>query len=191
MQKRRIILASKSPRRKRLLEQIGLEFEICESNFDEDSINLADPIELVKFLALKKAEAVATRYDDAIIIGADSAVIFNCQFLGKPKDAAEAKTILRELSGEENKGITGYAIIDTKNKIVVNNYSEAVVKFRDLSDAEIDEYVATGEPMDMAGAYGLMDKGAVLMESVKGDFYSIVGLPIGRVYVELRKMGVL
>lgn len=191
MQKRRIILASRSPRRKKLLEQVGLEFEICESNFNEDSVNLADPIELVKFLALKKAEVVAARYDDAIIIGADAVVIFNGQTLGKPKDAADAKRILRQLSGQENKGITGYALIDTKSKIVVNNYSEAVVKFRDLSDEEIDEYVATGEPLDMAGAYGLMDKGAILMESVRGNFYSIVGLPINQVYVELRKMGAI
>ena len=191
MQKRKIVLASRSPRRKKLLEQIGLEFEIVESNFDEDSINLADPIELVKFLALKKAEAVAKRYGDAIIIGADSVVIFNGQALGKPKDANDAKRILRQLSGQENKGITGYAIIDTKNKRVVNSYSEATVKFRNLSDGEIDEYIATGEPLDMAGAYGLMDRGAILMESVVGNFYSIVGLPISEIYVELRKMGAI
>ncbi|MFA6307160.1 MAG: nucleoside triphosphate pyrophosphatase [Patescibacteria group bacterium] len=189
MQKRRIILASKSPRRKKILEQISLEFEIVESNFDEDSVILADPVELAKFLALKKAEAVAADYDDAIIIGADSMVIFNGRTLGKPKDAVEAKRILRELSGKENIGLTGYAIIDTKNKIVVNNYSQAVVKFRNLSDEEIDEYIATGEPLNMAGAYGLMDKGAVLMESIRGNFYSIVGLPINEVYVELKKMG--
>ncbi len=191
MQKRKIVLASRSPRRKKLLEQIGLEFEIVDSNYDENQIKIADLIELAKFLALKKAEVVAARYDDAIIIGADSVVIFNGQALGKPKDAADAKRILRELSGKENKGITGYAIIDTKNKIVVNNHSEAVVKFRNLSEEEIDEYVATGEPLDMAGAYGLMDKGAVLMESVRGNFYSIVGLPINQVYVELRKMGTI
>lgn len=173
------------------MEQIGLEFEICESNFDEDSVKLADPIELAKFLALKKAEAVAANYDDAIIIGADSVVIFNGRALGKPCDAVDAKRILRELSGKENRGVTGYAIIDTKNKIVVNDYGEATVKFRDLSDEEINEYVATGEPLDMAGAYGLMDKGAVLMESVRGNFYSIVGLPINQVYVELRKMGAI
>jgi len=171
------------------MEQVGLEFEICDSNFDEDSVKIADPTELAMFLALKKAQVVAARYDDAIIIGADSVVIFNGRALGKPRDAAEAKRILRELSGKENKGITGYAVIDTKNKIVVNSHGEATVKFRNLSDAEIDEYVATGEPLDMAGAYGLMDKGAILTESVRGNFYSIVGLPINEVYVELRKMG--
>lgn len=191
MQKRRIILASRSPRRKKLLEQIGLEFEIVESNFDEDRVSLADPIELAKFLALKKAQAVAANYDDAIIIGADSVVIFNGAALGKPRDAADAKRILRQLSGRENKGITGYCLIDTKNKIVVNKHSEAVVKFRNFSDEEIDEYIATGEPLDMAGAYGLMDKGAVLMDTVSGNFYSIVGLPISEVYAELRKMGAI
>ncbi|MDO8667524.1 MAG: nucleoside triphosphate pyrophosphatase [bacterium] len=191
MQKRKIVLASGSPRRKKLMEQIGLEFEIVESNFDEDSVNLADPIELAKFLALKKAQAVVARYDDAIIIGADSVVIFKGQVLGKPKTAVDAKRVLRELSGKKNRGITGYCLIDTKNKTVVNKHSEAVVKFRTLSDAEIDEYVATGEPLDMAGSYGLMDKGAVLMESIRGNFYSIVGLPINEVYVELKKMGAI
>lgn len=191
MQKRKIILASKSPRRKKLLEQIGLEFEIVDSNYDEDMAVISDPIELVKFLALKKAEAVAAKFDDAIIIGADSVVIFNGQALGKPKDAADAKRILRELSGQENKGITGYCLIDTKNKTVVNNHSEAVVKFRNLSAEEIDEYVATGEPMDGAGAFQLMERGGMLAESISGDFYSIVGLPIAKVYVELRKMGAI
>ena len=171
------------------MEQVGLEFEIVESNFDEESVKIADPVELAKLLALKKAEAVAGRFSDAIIIGADSIVIFNGRPLGKPKDAAEAKRILRELSGQENKGITGYAIIDTKNQIVVNKHSEATVKFRNFSDEEIDEYIATGEPLVMAGAYGLMDRAAIFLESIRGDFYSIVGLPISHVYVELKKMG--
>ena len=188
MQKRKIVLASGSPRRKRIMEQVGLEFEIRESNFDEESVSIADPIELAKFLALKKAQAVASLYDDAIVIGADSIVIFNGQAIGKPKDAADAKRILLALSGRENRAITGYALIDTKKQIVVNKHSEAVVKFRKYSDEEIDEYIATGEPLVMAGAYGLMDRGAILMESIRGDFYSIVGLPIGRVYEELRKM---
>ena len=191
MQKRKIILASRSPRRKKILEQVGLEFEIVDSNFDEDSVSLADPIELAKFLALKKAEAVAVNYDDAIIIGADSVVIFKGAALGKPRDAADAKRILSELSGKENKVITGLAIIDSKNKTVVNSHGEAVVKFRNLSAEEINEYVATGEPLDMAGACGLMERGAVLAERVRGDFYSIVGLPLAKLYVELRKMGAI
>lgn len=174
-----------------MLEQIGLEFEIVESDYDEDMNAKADPYELVKFLALKKAENVAEQYGDAIIIGADTIAVFNNKFLGKPKDAAEAKKVLRELSGKENVAITGYAIIDTKNKIVINDHSDAIVKFRNLSDAEIDEYVATGEPLGMGGSYGLMDRGAVLMESIKGNFYSIIGLPINIVYVELKKMGAI
>jgi septum formation protein len=187
---RKIILASKSPRRKRLLEQIGLKFEVVESSFDEESVELADPIELTKLLALKKAESVAKNFEDAIVIGADSVVIFKGRPLGKPKDEADAREILRELSGKENKAITGFAIIDTKNKIIINDHSEATVKFRELSDEEINDYIATGEPLGMAGAYGLMDKGAVLMESISGNFYTIVGLPINQVYVELKKLGV-
>lgn len=190
-QRRRIILASNSPRRKKLLEQIGLKFEIRASSFNEDTVKIKDPAELAKFLALKKAEEIAAFYDDAIIIGADTLVILDKKPMGKPKDEEDAKRILQVLSGEENVAITGYALIDTKKKMVINDYDQAVVKFRNLSDEEIDEYIATGEPLGMAGSYGIMDKGAVLIEGVKGNFYTIVGLPINLIYRELKKLGAI
>ncbi|MBI2459348.1 MAG: septum formation inhibitor Maf [Parcubacteria group bacterium] len=191
MQKRKIILASKSPRRKKLLEQIGLEFEICQSNFDEDSVILADPIELAKFLALKKAEAVAKNYDDAIIIGADTFTILENKFIGKPKDKDEARIILKNFSGREHKVITGLAIIDTASGQVIKETGQAVIKFRNLDEREIEDYIATGEPLDAAGAYNMNDHGAALVESISGDYYTVVGLPLSKLYVELRKLGAI
>ncbi|MDP1883821.1 MAG: Maf family protein [Candidatus Moranbacteria bacterium] len=187
---RKIILASKSPRRKFLLEQIGLGFDIRESEYEEDMTVMSDPHELVKFLALSKAQDVARHYEDAIIIGADTFVIFNDKFIGKPKDEQDARRILQSFSGKEHEVATGFAIIDTKNNITINDVGTALVRFRELSEEEIDNYIATGEPMTRAGAYGLMERAAVLIESINGDFYSVIGLPLNKVYVNLLKMGV-
>lgn len=187
---RKIILASRSPRRKVLLEQIGLQFDIHESEYEEDMNAMKDPHELVKFLALNKAKDVAKHYNDAIIIGADTFVIFNDKFIGKPKDAQHAKEILKNFSGKKHEVVTGFAIIDTKNNIVINDLGKASVKFLELSDEEIDSYIATGEPLTRAGAYGLMERAAVLIDSIEGDFYSVIGLPLNKVYVNLKELGV-
>jgi septum formation protein len=187
---RKIVLASKSPRRKCLLEQIGLKFDIHESDYEEDMQALSDPHELVKFLALNKARDVAKHYDDAIIIGADTFVIFKDKFIGKPKNEQDAREVLRNFSGKEHEVVTGFAIIDTRNNVIINDVGMASVKFRDLSEAEIDNYIATGEPMTRAGSYGLMERAAILIESINGDFYSVIGLPLNKVYVNLLKMGV-
>ncbi|HOZ36719.1 MAG TPA: Maf family protein [bacterium] len=187
---RQIILASKSPRRQKLLEQIGLKFEIHESEYEEDMTAKKDPYELAKFLALSKAQDVARFYPDAIVIGADTFTACQGKFVGKPKDAKEAKEILKNFSGRSHEVVTGFAVIDTKTGEVINGYGQAESFFRELTDEEIDAYVATGEPLGMAGAYGFMDKGAVLMAGVQGDFYSIIGLPIAQVYLALKKMGV-
>lgn len=188
--RRKIILASKSPRRKALLEQIGLDFEICESAYEEDMTAMKDPHELVKFLALNKARDVGRHYEDAIIIGADTFVIFKDKFIGKPKDKQDAKKILQNFSDQEHEVVTGFAIIDTKNNIEINEVGTALVKFRKLSEEEIDNYIITGEPMTRAGAYGLMERAAVLIEGVRGDFYSVVGLPLNKVHINLLKLGV-
>jgi septum formation protein len=187
---RKIVLASASHCRKRLLDQLGIKFEVRGSEYQEDMQADNNPYELARFLALKKAEDVARHYNDAIIIAADTFIVDEGKGIGKPRDAAEAKAILRRFSGREHSVITGFAIIDTKSKAVVNDFSEAKVKFRELSDEEIDDYVATGEPLGMAGSYGLMDKAAVLIESISGDFYVIIGLPLNRIFLELKKMGV-
>jgi septum formation protein len=186
---RKIVLASKSERRKTLLCQINLDFEIRESAYKEDMTAMSDPYELAKFLALGKAQDVAKHYEDAIIIGADTFVFSAGKFIGKPKDEADARRILTDFSGKTHEIVTGLAIIDTKSKAVITDYDEAKVTFRKLSPEEIDDYIATGEPLDKAGAYGLMHRGAVLIEKVEGDFYSVVGLPLSKLHLALRKLG--
>jgi septum formation protein len=188
--KRKIILASGSPRRKELLEKIGLPFEVVTSPYEEDMSAAADPLDLVQLLALKKAEAVAASYEDAIVIAADTFVIFENKFLGKPKDKHDAARMLRLLSGNENDIVTGYAVIDTKSGKVSNGYSKATVKIRQLTDAEIDAYIESGEPLDKAGAFAVQDLGSVLIERIDGDFYSILGLPLFKIYFALRDLGV-
>ncbi|MFZ2188173.1 MAG: Maf family protein [Candidatus Moraniibacteriota bacterium] len=187
---RRIVLASKSERRKMLLGQIKLDFEIRESEYEEDMYAMSDPYELAKFLALGKAQDVAKHYEDAIIIGADTFVFSGGKFIGKPKDVMDARRILTEFSGKTHEIVTGLAIIDTKSKTIITDYDEAKVTFRKLSPEEIEDYIATGEPMDKAGAYGLMHRGAVLIEKVEGDFYSVVGLPLNKLHLGLKKIGV-
>lgn len=187
---RKIILASKSEWRKKLLEQIGLKFEVRESEYEEDMQTIKDPHALVKFLALKKAEDVAKHYDDAIIIGADTFVIFNDKFIGKPKDVQDAKNTLRNFSNKEHEIVSGFAIIDTKKNIIINDLGKALVKFKDLTEEEINDYVATGEPLTKAGSYALMGLGSVLIDSIQGDFYSVIGLPLNKIYLELKKLGI-
>jgi septum formation protein len=186
--KRKLVLASKSYWRKALLEQIGLrDFEIVESDYDEDMSALDDPRELAKFLAFKKGEVVAKKFDDAIVLSGDTFIIFENKFIGKPKDGQDAKNTLRLFSGKEVTAVSGFAIIDTKRGKVVNDFNEGVVKFRELSNEEIDDYVATGEPLNLAGSFGIMKRGAVLIDSTSGDFYSIVGFPISKIYLALKK----
>lgn len=173
-----------------MLEQIGLKFEVRESEYEEDMNAFKDPHELVKFLALNKARDVAQHYDNAIIIGADSIVVLDDKFIGKPKDREEIRELLRNFSGREHKVISGFAIIDTKNRIEINDYGEADLLFRDLTDEEIDDYINCGDPIDVAGGYNMFAKAPVFLKSIKGDFYSIIGLPLNKIFVELRKLGV-
>jgi septum formation protein len=190
MTKRKIMLASRSPRRKRLLEQIGLKFEIRESEYEEDMGAKSDPAALVKFLAGKKAADVARHYTNAIVIGADTVVVLDNEILGKPKDKKEAKAMLRRLSGREHKVLTGLTIIDTANKTIFKYLGKARVKFRNLSEREIDDYIATGEPLDKAGAYGIQEKGIILIAEIRGDYGTVVGLPLAAVYSELIRLGI-
>ncbi|MEF3692156.1 MAG: Maf family protein [Candidatus Moraniibacteriota bacterium] len=188
---RKIVLASGSFHRKMLLEQIGLkDFEIVESNYEEDMGAIENPTELVKFLALKKAQDVAEKFEDAIIISGDTFIVFEGNFIGKPKDSEDAKKTLRMFSGKEVIAISGFAIIDTQNGEIINDYGEGRVKFRDLSDEEIENYVATGEPLNLAGSFGVMKRAAVLVDSFGGDFYSIVAFPINKIYLALKRLGI-
>ncbi|MDD3302120.1 MAG: Maf family protein [Candidatus Gracilibacteria bacterium] len=191
MEKRKIILASKSERRKNLLKQIGLtNFEIIESNYEEDMCLSCDYKELVKTLALNKGLDVAKNNDEAIVISGDTIVVFEGKFLGKPKNRQDAIDTLKSYSGKELIAVSGYAVIDTKTGVTISGYEECKIKFRNLKDEEIIDYVDTQEPMDKAGSFGIMHRGAVLIESVDGDFYSIVAFPVNKIYLALKELGV-
>jgi len=183
-----IVLASASPRRQALLKQIGLKFTVHPSGIDEDSIQSSSPADHVLTLSRKKAIEVAKKYDDAIIISADTIVVFEGEIINKPKDPNEAKQMLRKLSGKTHQVYTGFTILDAKNGKFISDFEVTDVKFRELNDDEIDEYVATGSQLDKAGAYGIQDDyGAVFVERINGCFYNVVGFPLTRFYLRMKE----
>ncbi|MCL1862762.1 MAG: Maf family protein [Defluviitaleaceae bacterium] len=184
----KIILASGSPRRKQLMQLAGISFEIIVSDVDETISG--DPEYQVTELALRKARAVPAP-DDSVIIGADTLVYAGGQVLGKPRDADEAFAMLKMLSGTKHTVYTGVAIIKSKGDEERFFCDRTYVYFHPLTDEEIHAYIATGEPFDKAGAYGVQERGAVLVDRVEGDFYTVVGLPISKLYRELLDMGAL
>ncbi|WP_066353074.1 Maf family protein [Fervidicola ferrireducens] len=186
----RLILASASPRRQKLLKQIGLDFEIIPSSIDETvPPGVAPDVAAVK-LAENKAIDVARRLKDGIVIAADTVVALDDSILGKPKDEEEARKMLERLSGRWHRVFTGIAVIDSSSSKKVTDYEESRVKFKNLSSVEIENYIRTGEPMDKAGAYGIQGKGALLVEKIEGCYYNIVGLPLFRLSLVLSHFGV-
>lgn len=186
---KKIVLASKSPRRKALLEQIGLRFEIDVSDFDEKNAPKLPPSKLAEYLSLEKAKIIAKKHKNSIIIAADTFVVFENEILGKPKTKENAVKMLKRLSGKEHKVITGFTLIDTEGRIT-SKFVESKVVMRNLTNEEIKSYVETGEPLDKAGGYGIQELGSVLIEKVIGDYYNVVGLPLAPLYEELKKLGV-
>jgi septum formation protein len=175
----KIVLASASPRRKELLESLGLKFEVASSNVDEEFDSKLSIIENVEQLALKKALSVAEKLaGNFLVIGSDTIVVLDNQVLGKPSDEEEAKKMLRLLSGSEHEVITSIALVNTENKSQIVSHSITKVFFRELSESEIVNYVKTGEPMDKAGAYGIQGLGVVLAEKIEGCFTNVVGLSL-------------
>lgn len=185
-----IILASASPRRKELLEQMGLtDFQIIPAVGEEAADPSLPPEELVEQLALHKAREVAARSpSDAIVIGADTIVVLDRQVLGKPSNQANAFNMLSALSGRRHKVYTGVAVL--RGDQLQLAHEETQVRFCHLTDREILDYISTGEPMDKAGAYGIQGRGALLVDSIQGDFYNVVGLPICRLGRMLAAFGV-
>jgi len=187
---RKIILASTSPRRKELLEKTGLPFEIVASNYEEDMTLVLPPHELAKHLSKGKADAVAQDYKDAIIIAADTFIVFGDKILGKPHTPKKAKETLAMLSGGTHSIVTGFTIIDTQTGKNISRTTETKVHFRKLTIEEIDAYVATGEPLDKAGAYGIQGLGSELVDKIEGSFSNVVGLPVEEVMVALKDFGI-
>ena len=189
--KRRMVLASKSPRRRELLEMLGAQFEVITSDCDENITGLA-PRDLVRELALRKAEVVYERLNDpdAVVIGSDTIVTPDgVKALGKPRDRGDAVRTLTELSGKWHSVCTGIAVIgraaDNTSKKIAETV-ETKVKFLDLTKEECERYADTGEPLDKAGSYGIQGRGGALVEKIDGDYYSVVGLPVSRLRVILR-----
>jgi len=179
-----IILASASPRRRELLSQI-CDFTVKVSDCDENC-SITDPETLVCELSLRKAKAVKAGAED-IIIGADTVVAVDGQILGKPHSQQEAKDMLSALSGKTHSVFTGVTVVKGEE---IHTFAERTdVTFYPLAQELIDRYVASGEPMDKAGAYGIQGKGCVLVQSISGDYFNVVGLPVARLYRVLDQIG--
>ncbi len=184
-----IVLASGSPRRQQLLRQIGAEFVVIVPDIEETHQAGESPGDFVRRLALEKARSVDPGRSDGVVLGSDTVVVLDGAILGKPTDPEDARRMLGQLSGNTHVVFTGYALIDITSGAEVVGHEETSVTFRSLAPEEIDRYVATGRPLDKAGSYGIQDDfGAVFIERIEGDYYTVVGLPLTRVYLELRRM---
>jgi len=185
---RPLILASQSPRRKKLLKQIGMKFRVVPSHSTEVLSPGQSPADNARRIALEKALEVAETVKKGIVIGADTIVVLDHHVLGKPKSKEDAKRMLKLLSGREHSVFTGYALVDAESKKHANGVEETRVRFRVLEESEIAAYIETGSPMDKAGAYGIQDDfGAVFVEKVHGCFYNVVGFPLARFYSALHR----
>ena len=184
-----LILASASPRRKELLEKIGLPFTVQPAK-GEERITQKSPAAVVMELSRQKAEEIAAaQTGDCIIIGADTVVARGDKIMGKPKDAADAKQMLRSIADDCHQVYTGVTLIRTGAHPQSVTFQEKTDVFLyPISDAELDAYIASGDPMDKAGAYGIQGDFAIYVKRIAGDYYNVVGLPIGRVYQELKRI---
>ena len=180
-----IVLASASPRRKEILEMLGIHVILRPSNANEDIGNCTDPEEIVKLLAEQKATAVP-RTEQELVLAADTVVAIDGHILGKPKDREDAKGMLTDLSGREHSVFTGFCLLKGDKCII--GAEETKVRFRPLSQKMISDYLDTGEPFDKAGAYGIQGKGCLLSCGITGDYHNVVGLPISRIIAELEAM---
>ncbi|MDP3724196.1 MAG: nucleoside triphosphate pyrophosphatase [bacterium] len=187
---KQLVLASSSPRRKMLLQQLQIPFVVDPSNIDEENIRAKNPRSLVQKLSRAKAEEVAKRHTNAIILAADTVVVAENKIWSKPETKMVARRMLKTLSGTSHEVLTGFTLIDTDTNKTVTNVVASTVWMRKLTDSDIDAYVQTGEPLDKAGAYGLQDRGGALVQRVEGDYFNVVGLPLIHVIDALRTFGV-
>ena len=187
---KRIILASASPRREELLEKIGLKFEVEPSNYAEDMRSELSPDELAKSISLGKAKVVASKHKNAIIIAADTFIVFRGKIMGKPNTEAEAIKMLMTLRGESHSVITGFTILDTDKNKVLTKSVETIIHIKNLTPEEIDAYVKSKEPLDKAGAYAIQGLGSVIVERIEGDYFNVMGLPLSALAEGLKEFGV-
>jgi len=186
----KLILASGSPRRIELLKLLGCKFKIIPSLIEEKINPHLTPIENVKRISRLKALDVASKISEGIVIAADTIVVLDKRILGKPKNKKEAREMLKSLSGKVNKVITGLAVIDAKTKKILQDAVITKVKLRHLNKNLIDKYIASGEPFDKAGAYAIQGKASLFVESIRGDYFNMVGLPLSALNRLLEKFGI-
>lgn len=180
-QSTQIILASGSPRRREILEQIGLPFVVVPSQADETMSEGISPFMAVQSLSLLKAADVAkTQPKEALVIGADTVVVFENEILTKPQDKEDAKAMLSRLSGNCHSVLTGLTVLRCRDGKSISVTEETKVYFKELSEKEIESYVNTNEPMDKAGSYGVQGLGGLFVEKLDGDYYNVVGLPLAK-----------
>lgn len=191
---RKIILASASPRRRELLAGVGATFQICRSS-GEENITKEDPNDIVKELSLQKATTVAEERkleEGTVIIGADTIVFYEGKILGKPADEEDAVRTLEMLQGRTHQVYTGFTFLQKKEgKWIADSFAEKTdVTFYPVTEKEIRDYVRTGEPMDKAGSYGIQGKFGIYVKGINGSYTNVVGLPIGRLFYEAKKLGI-
>ena len=191
MDKSGLILASQSPRRKYLLEQVGLDFKIVPSRIDEQNATSLSPEMLVKTLAEAKAKKVAGRYPEYWIIGADTIVLIDGIILGKPDSMDTAREMIRHLNGNMHQVLTGFTICNAARKTTITDMERTDVYFKRLSSAEIEWYLQTDEPFDKAGAYAIQGLGMFLVKQIKGSYTNVVGLPVCEVLDRLYRIGII
>lgn len=183
-----MILASASPRRKEILENFGFSFKTIVKNIDETSDKTRAEEKILE-IAEKKAKVAAIDFPDENVVGADTVVVVDGKILGKPKDEKEAFSMLKSLSGRSHEVITAFSFININKNISYSDYEITKVYFKNLTDDEINWYINTKEPMDKAGAYGIQGKGAFFVEKIEGDFFSVMGFPLGKFVRFLNKTG--
>lgn len=184
----RIVLASASPRRRELLELIGIPYTAVPADIDESICGDESPAAHAERLARGKASVVALRHPDALVIAADTIVVLDGRIMGKPRTEEEARSMLNSLNGVTHTVVTGIACV--LNGRLESSVDDVSVTFRRLSDAEIREYVATGEPMDKAGAYGIQGYGATIVQRIDGDYFAVMGLSLVRLVEVMQRLGV-
>jgi len=172
------------------LGKIGLKFEVEPSDYAEDMHSRLSPDELARAISLEKARAVASRHKNAIVIAADTFIVFRGKIMGKPNTEAEARKMLMTLRGKSHSVITGFTILDTDENRVLTKSVETIIHIRNLTSKEIDAYVKSKEPLDKAGAYAIQGLGSVIVERIEGDYSNVMGLPLSALAKGLKEFGI-
>ena len=188
MLREKLILASQSPRRAEILAAVGWECEAIAADIDETRFTAEDAVSYIKRLARTKAETVAKRFPERLVLGADTVVVIDEEILGQPRDDEDARRMLQLLNGKWHEVLTGIALVQAGWSQVLIDHETTRVLFAEMSSDEIDWYVSTGEPRGKAGAYGIQGKAALFIKEIQGDYFNVVGLPVRLVFELMRRV---